>query len=789
MTTYRWRRWTLGFAVLLLELFGGPRAHAQADRWAAYTSMRQVQAVDASPSALWVATTGGVFRYAPASGEVERFTTVEGLSAIQASAITYDARRDDVWIGYRDGTLDRLDVEAGTVITYRDIARSTRYPQREVNRIVASGDSVYVATSFGVVVFDPVAGEVRDTYDRFGNLFAGIPVRDVLVASLPGGAAGLWLATDQGVAYAALSAPNLRDPSVWTVEAAGLRAPEVLALATFEGRLYAGTQRDLHVREAGGTYRPLFVTGDPVTTLEAGANRLYGVAQFRLVAVEAGGGARTVDVAGFQNPTSVTVGPSGNVWAGDREGGLLRLEVAAQGPAAVAQQVVPNGPYTNILARLDVDAAGNLWAGGASAPDFGFYKLSPEGEWTNYTGRTFPELQGRSNFQVVHADAQGNVWAGSFGAGLAQVTPAGELRLYGRANSSLSAAQSAGNPDFIIAGGIGSAADGTLWVANTDAADPISVRLPDGSWAALPRPVQCTGNLPPAADYYGELLVDAFGRKWIVVVDRRNLLRVTLGLLQLDTRNTPTNPADDTCRFYAQAEGGLPSGAVTALAEDQDGTLWVGTERGPALIVNDIATLPLRQGARQGEEPYLLFGVAVNDIAVDPANQVWVATDAGLYLVEQAAEGYRVRRHFTASNSPLFANQVTAVAVSPRTGEVFFVVTDEESATGSSGLMSFRGDAVAAVREVQPLRVYPNPLRVGDGQEASAFIDGLVENTELRVLAPHGEVVARLSTRGGRARWDGRDLHGRLVPSGVYVVVAVGQNGEGTAYGKVAVLH
>ncbi|WP_243664707.1 hypothetical protein [Rhodothermus marinus] len=49
--------------------------------------------------------------------------------------------------------------------------------------------------------------------------------------------------------------------------------------------------------------------------------------------------------------------------------------------------------------------------------------------------------------------------------------------------------------------------------------------------------------------------------------------------------------------------------------------------------------------------------------------------------------------------------------------------------------------------------------------------------------------MTSFETRGGRVRWDGRDRYGRPVPSGVYLIVAVGQNGEGIAYGKVAILR
>ncbi|GIV60418.1 MAG: hypothetical protein KatS3mg043_1507 [Rhodothermaceae bacterium] len=137
--------------------------------------------------------------------------------------------------------------------------------------------------------------------------------------------------------------------------------------------------------------------------------------------------------------------------------------------------------------------------------------------------------------------------------------------------------------------------------------------------------------------------------------------------------------------------------------------------------------------------------------------------------------------HFSTDNSPLFSNTVLSVAVDARTGQVYFA-TDR-------GLLSYQGDAVAPAEKPGDLFVYPNPVVLADGDTPDIIIEGLVQETEVRIVAPHGAVVARLSARGGRVRWDGRDLDGRLVPSGVYLVIAVGQNNEGTAYGKVAVIR
>ncbi|MEL6616666.1 MAG: hypothetical protein AAFQ43_13070, partial [Bacteroidota bacterium] len=86
-----------------------PEDAAPAGRWQALTAFNEVRALAASPTTVWAATSGGVFGYTPASGEIERYTTVEGLASISPTAIVYDAETSVLWIGHSDGALDRLD--------------------------------------------------------------------------------------------------------------------------------------------------------------------------------------------------------------------------------------------------------------------------------------------------------------------------------------------------------------------------------------------------------------------------------------------------------------------------------------------------------------------------------------------------------------------------------------------------------------------------------------------------------------------------------------------------------
>lgn len=776
------------FSVLsVLLVICGFSASAQDARWQAHTSMREITDLSASSDAIWAATTGGVFRYVVDSGEMSAYTASDGLHNLQTQAIAYDAVRDVVWIGYGDGVLDRLDPETGVVNTFRDIERAERFASREINQIVVRGDSLFLSTSFGVVVFDPERTEVRDTYSQLGSLAAGTPVHDLAFVPGEGGGTDLWLATNGGVAYASLRTENLQDPASWTVETVGASPEETLSIEWFDGSLYVGTDGGILRRDGAESYSSLGVSGRAVSDLYALEDRLLAVDVFDVNVVRADGSGRRVEIEGYQDPVAAIEGPDGLVWVGDRQGGLIGIErpdVTTSDATIVAADVYPRGPYTNLFSELDITPGGTLWGIGTGDQASAFYRFAPPDDWTNYIRRNFPEIG--AGYERIYVDETGQAWAGASGPGLAQVTPDGEVHMWNHLNSSLRPASS--TTDYVIIGGIATDDEGRVWVTNRGSNVLLHVYESDGGWTGLPE-FECTG-FSPSGLTLDKIVIDSFGQKWIVVLDLANLRRV-VGLLVLETSGTPTDPGDDYCNFFA-SEGsggqGLPGTTVTAVVEDRDGLIWIGTDRGLAFMINsgivardDNATPIWPQFADRTQGTFLLNGVKINDLAVDPANRLWVATDDGVSVVEQVEGGYELSERFTSRNSPLFSDVVVALAVDRSTGRVY-MATDQ-------GLVSYESDAVAASEQPRDLKVYPNPAHLAREGEASIYIEGLVEETELRVLTLAGEVVARMQTRGGRARWDGRGLDDELVPSGVYLVVAVGSDGEGTAHGKVAVIR
>jgi len=151
---------------------------------------------------------------------------------------------------------------------------------------------------------------------------------------------------------------------------------------------------------------------------------------------------------------------------------------------------------------------------------------------------------------------------------------------------------------------------------------------------------------------------------------------------------------------------------VYSIAEDREGNIWVGTNKGPVVYYDPSVIFDNEEfNGYQPEIPrndgtqfvdLLLSTEKINAIAVDGANRKWFATEkSGVFLVSD--DGKKEIHHFTEENSPLFSNNVQTLAVNDKTGEVYFG-TDK-------GIVSYRGEATEGGDDFENVYVFPNPVR------------------------------------------------------------------------------
>ncbi|MFN3597456.1 MAG: two-component regulator propeller domain-containing protein [Rubricoccaceae bacterium] len=765
-------------ALLFLGLVAGT-ARAQPGTWQAYPAFGELSALAASPEALWAGGPGGLFAYRPAARDFERFTATDGLHGGALSALGYDAARRLVWAGFADGVLNRVDERTGEIRAVFDVSRAMQYSDRGINRIVLQGDSLLLATAFGLVVYDPVRGEVRNTYARLASLEAGTAVLDALVAPLPDGRAGLWLATAGGVVRAPLAAPSLQLPSAWTREA-GFAGPAT-ALAFFEGRVHAGGGpaglRGVYRRQAGGAWQLVLPGDHEIRHLAVADARLIATSPFYVFRLQAGARQGFYVSAEAADLRAALPGPDGRLWAADGGAGLFPLpppEPADAEQPFTVEPAVPSGPFASELSGVAVAPGGAVGVvTGRPARPNGFSHLDG-GAWRTFSNAGPQPALPPGRFDFVTADAAGRFYAGSDGGGLVAVDPDGTATTYSLGNSTL---RSSAGPSFVVVRGLATDDAGRRWVTNYLSDRPLHLWAADGSWTGLPAPPGY-----PIGGPAERLVVDRFGQKWITI-ERR-------GVLVWDTGANPASSADDRVRFFGQVGPtgqGLPNSEVRALALDAQGRLWIGTARGLATVFSPGSAFGADPALATPQWPrtadgtaFLLRDANVNDFALDPAGRLWVATTSGAYLLN--AEGTAVVTHFTAANSPLPTDVVRSVAVDAGSGRVYFAT--------ERGLLAFTGDATGPDPQSAALRVAPAPFRPAQ-HAAGVLVSGLrAARSSVRILTLDGEVVYAADVAGGSFRWDGRDgRSGEPVRSGVYIVAAAGADGEGTVYGRIAVIR
>lgn len=229
---------------------------------------------------------------------------------------------------------------------------------------------------------------------------------------------------------------------------------------------------------------------------------------------------------------------------------------------------------------------------------------------------------------------------------------------------------------------------------------------------------------------------------------------------------------------------------VNDIEEDLEGNIWVATSVGP-LYINyaDKTKSSEEQVFQQYKVPrndgtdladYLLSGVSITGIAIDGANRKWFSTlGNGVYLV--SADNNTEVHHFLTNNSPLLSDNVSAVAIDKSTGEVFFA-TDK-------GLCSYVSDASQTVDKMSKdvTYAYPNPVK--PGYTGPITITGLTYDADVKIVTTSGVLVAQGRSNGGSFVWDGNDLDGKRVASGIYMVQTATSNGDKGTVCKIAIVN
>lgn len=746
--------------------------------WREHLPYSKTIAVDKIDSKTYAATPYGIYYFDEEDNSLERINKINGLSDLSVSAMQANSSQNVLVIGYESGNIDIIKNDR--IINVSAIVSSNLSGDKQIYKIHNEGKYAYLACGFGIVVLDVSKEEIKDTY-IFGPGGSQMRVNDVTLDDNT-----IYAATEIGVFKADKNNAFLSNYAVWSQDVSISNSSGDFSIVHYaNGRVYAnlkieGSNNDtLYFLENGTWNQSSELNSNDQFSIENKGQNLLICQGGRVVELDIN---HSVVETLFTYKGERVIEPNACIWDGKNyciadENYGLNISFDNW----TSNNYLLTGPFSNHIFHLTCRneklsvatgrVSGTIWNNEFTWQ--GIYTFD-QYNWKAINGQTSTELANSDTifdfiYSTIDPTDASHIFASSFQGGLIEIQGTEVINRYTYYNSSLQISTVHGGGAVKISG---TAFDKSknLWVANAFTANPLSVLTPDGDWQSF----YCGDNV--TNQLCTDLFVDQNDYVWIAFKN--------IGLLVYDYNSTPLDVSDDQFRLITNAEGNgnLPSLIVNDIAEGLNGEIWVGTETGPAVFYNTQAIFDGNNDfdAQQilinqdGVIQILLETENVADILIDGADRKWFGTEGGgLFLM--SSDATELIHSFSIENSPLFSNVILALAMNDVTGELY-VGTD-------LGIMGYKGEATKGATAFSDVYAYPNPVR--SGYTGLIGIKGLMESSDVKITDAAGNLVFSTIAQGGQAVWDGNNLRGERVATGVYYCFAVSENGVSKASTKI----
>lgn len=446
--------------------------------------------------------------------------------------------------------------------------------------------------------------------------------------------------------------------------------------------------------------------------------------------------------------------------------------------------VLPEGPASNHFYRLYMHggklySVAGFWAQENNAGYPGEVHVWNGQNWSEFEQPT-SQMIGHDYIDLLCMDfdpkKEGHVMVGAKG-GVYEFQDGKFIKHYGRQNSVLESGVNSDN--YTIVSTLKYTDNGDLWVLNSMVDNPIwKIEHGSSNWVNYPHPEMST-----PAKYNLVSLLQSRNNKNIMWF--ANNYYTENRLYAYDFVNDKL--VGHGPNFTNEDGTVITPIMVYALAEDLDGNVWIASSNGPfyissadAIAGNDAFIqhkVPRNDGTNLAD--YLLSDVKTRCIAVDGANRKWMGTENGVFLI--SSDCNTLLQHFTTENSPLPSNTVYDICVDDNSNMVYFAT--------ERGLCSYASDATEPSEEMTKDNVYAYPNPVTPEYTGKITIVGLSFNADVKIVTSNGVLVNQGRSTGGSYQWDGRDLKGKRVASGVYMVQAATETGDKGVVCRIAVVN
>ena len=690
--------------------------------WRAHFSNESIQQV-VKGDQIYVAAANQIIQI-DAKKEITYLNTTTGLHATGIHKIAWHPIENQLVIAYKNS---RIDIVKGDQVTLIDDLQLTNlYSDKTINDLIVFNNNAYLSCNFGIVVIDLLKKEIKST------IFPNNNRQSVKVLQTLPYQNKLFVLTENGIWSTTLGQNNN-----WIQENT-LGISGIKNMFVFKSQLYFNNQQKIYPYQSNiasyqintGTIEAIAVDEDRIlagiTYQKKGALIQFNSNQTNTL---------LIDSAILIQPVGLL--KDGNtIWIADFGKGLYEKNEQSK-------WTVLGGPLSNAFGSNAFSNHQILMSYGANK--IGISSLNEKG-WSN-----FSQLENiKINYvEAVSIDLIDQSWWMGMGS---------QLIHYDLNKKTIE--QPIPNPPIGAIKSIQQKKDGSIAL------------LKEGFGVILKENNQWN-NYPIQKDFSAtnlkKIVLGNNDLSWIIGPKQQGILLFQKQNNQAIWRQLNTG----------KGSGNLPSMEVTAITEDKDGSIWVGTDNGIAIFqcnnINEAcdAYLPIVQS--NGFNGYLFQKETIHSISIDGANQKWIGTNNGAWLISK--DGTEVLQHFTTENSPLPDNTVLSIGIEPTDGDVFFFTKNE--------IISFKGEATESVKSQSAIKIYPNPI--APNYNGPILIKNLVNNALVKITDINGQLIMQTRALGGQAVWNGRDQYQQKVASGIYLIFVRDEMGNEKAVGKIMI--
>ena len=746
-------------AFILFTLNGQPPAGS----WTDHLSYNTAANISGNAETIYSSTGASILVYEDGMNETRKLSPVNGLSETGIASTGWSETNSTLIIAYTSLNIDL--VKGSSIDNIPDIRNRFPYGQKKINRIKTRDNYAYLASGYGIIIADIVRKEIRDTWKP------GQESGDNEVFDLAFGNGLVYAATANGLWQADLQNQGLSYPGNW------LRVPGMpeagCNLVIFAGEtlycnmpgesgddvVYAINQGVSVFSQSAGTVNRSFDPAPDGFSISSSRSLRYYSSQGILK--------KEISSYGWGEPDICQALIFGNdIWIADRTHGTI------QGKNMTGFTGLPvSGPASNKVAGITSEGGRTIICAGGINGSWNGLKLPYM--VSVHDGRKFENVSSGSHYDAmrvaVDASDPSRYFISSWGSGLFMYENNTLVKQFDSSNSPLQESGSSGETRVL---GLATDMTGNLWITQPDVTAKIKVLKSGGTWETYPANL----NAPLA----GDLVATSSGQIWVI-------LPGGYGLYIIDDNGTPGISTDDKTRKLTIIDSDDRTiNSAFSLAEDLDGSIWVGTSQGPVIYhdpegVFDIdargSRIKVPRNDGSGLADYMLGTETITSVAVDGANRKWLGTlSSGAYLL--SADGTTLLKNYNTSNSPLFSDSIVSVAINQLTGEVWFGT--------SGGTLSIRENATSGNESFSNVYSFPNPVR--EDFTGNVTITGLVRDTEVKITDISGNLVFETTSEGGQASWDLSAYNGRRVRSGVYLVFCAAGDGSESCITRIMVI-